>query len=87
MQTAADIHRENEYYFAAVRAAAQIAEAQRECYICPRTLVDAFGPGAQLDIERPPRPVPGTGLIPWVIVAAVAALYVYEAFGGRLPRE
>ncbi len=53
-----------------------IPESKRHGDRYPRTLEEAFGPYAVLDLDEPRR-LPGTMLIPWVIVGAVAALYVY----------
>lgn len=52
-----------------------VPESKRHGDRYPRTLEEAFGPGAQLDIE--PNQLPGTALIPWIIIGAVAVLYVY----------
>lgn len=56
-------------------------EVSRDAYQCPRTLVDAFGPGAQLDAPHHARREPGVGLLPYVIAVSYALFCVWMISG------
>ena len=52
-------------------------EVSRDAYQCPRTLVDAFGPGAQLDTPQHDHREPGVSLLPLVMCLGYIALCVW----------